>query len=77
MLGSLNVDLNDLKHAKEAAASYPRILAAIYNLEELQKVLEVYGFKSIFPLNLVLSAVISIIPVLFFPDIHSEAENRS
>ena len=29
MLGSLNVDLNDLKRAKEAAASYPRILAAI------------------------------------------------
>ena len=45
MLGSLNVDLNDLKRAKEAAASYPRILAAIYNLEELQKVLEVYGIQ--------------------------------
>ena len=45
MLGSLNVDLNDLKRAKEAAASYPRILAAIHNLEELHKVLEVYGIQ--------------------------------
>ena len=45
MLGSLNVDLNDLKRAKEAAASYPRILAAIHNLEELYKVLEVYGIQ--------------------------------
>ena len=44
MLGSLNVDLNDLKRAKEAA-SYPRILAAIHNLEELHKVLEVYGIQ--------------------------------
>ena len=40
MLGSLNVDLNDLKRA-----SYPRILAAIHNLEELHKVLEVYGIQ--------------------------------
>ena len=45
MLGSLNVDLNDLKRAKELAASYPRILAAIHNLEELHKVLEVYGIQ--------------------------------
>ena len=34
-----------MKRAKELAASYPRILAAIHNLEELYKVLEVYGIQ--------------------------------
>ena len=45
MLGSLNVAFDDLKRAKELAASYPRILAAIHNLEELHKVLEVYDIN--------------------------------
>ena len=45
MLGNLNVAFDDLKKAKELAASYPRILAAIHNLEELHKVLEVYDIN--------------------------------
>ena len=77
MLGSLNIDLNDLKRAKELAASYPRILAAIHNLKNFIKYLKSMESTSIFPLSLVLSAAISIIPVLFFPDIRSEAVNRS
>lgn len=77
MLGSLNVDLNDLKRAKEAAASYPRILAAIYNLEELHKVLEVYGIQKYISFELGIISSYQYYTGIIFPVIHSEAENRS
>ena len=43
MLGNLNMKADDLKKAKEFAVSYPKIERALENLEELSKVLEVYG----------------------------------
>lgn len=42
MLGNLYTGPDELKAARACAASYPRILKAIENLEELHKVLEVY-----------------------------------
>ena len=45
MLGSLNVDRNDLKRAKEISKDYPGVVDAIHNLEELQSLLEVYGIE--------------------------------
>lgn len=52
MLGDLNIDLNDLKKAKELSASYPRIMAAIHNLEELHQVLDVYGINKYISIEL-------------------------
>lgn len=52
MLGNLNIDLNDLKKAKELSASYPRIMAAIHNLEELHQVLDVYGINKYISIEL-------------------------
>ena len=45
MLGNPNVRKDDLRKAGELAASYPRILAAVRNLIELQKILEIYGLN--------------------------------
>ena len=45
MLGNPNVGKEDLQKAGELAASYPRILAAVRNLIELQKILEIYGLN--------------------------------
>lgn len=45
MLGNPNVKKEDLQKAGELAASYPRILAAVRNLIELQKILEIYGLN--------------------------------
>ncbi len=45
MLGNPNVKKDDLRKAGELAASYPRILAAVRNLIELQKILEIYGLN--------------------------------
>ena len=45
MLGNPNVKKDDLQKAGELAASYPRILAAVRNLIELQKILEIYGLN--------------------------------
>ena len=45
MLGNPNVRKDDLQKAGELAASYPRILAAVRNLIELQKILEIYGLN--------------------------------
>ena len=45
MLGNPNVGKDDLQKAGELAASYPRILAAVRNLIELQKILEIYGLN--------------------------------
>lgn len=45
MLGSLNVDRNDLKRAKEISKEYPGVVDAIHNLEELRSLLEVYGIE--------------------------------
>lgn len=42
MLGKLYSDSDDLKETKACAASYPRILAAIERLEELDAILEAY-----------------------------------
>lgn len=45
MLGNPNVRKDDLRKAGELAAAYPRILAAVRNLIELQKILEIYGLN--------------------------------
>ncbi len=45
MLGNLYTDPDDLQKAQQLSAAYPRILAAIRNLEDLHKVLEVYGIQ--------------------------------
>ena len=45
MLGNPNVRKDDLRKAGELAASYPRILAAVRNLIELQEILEIYGLN--------------------------------
>lgn len=45
MLGILFEGVNDLKKVKEAAKDYPKILNAVLHLEELHKVLEVYGVE--------------------------------
>ena len=42
MLGNLYTGSDELSAARECAASYPRILKAIGDLEELHKILEVY-----------------------------------
>lgn len=42
MLGRFYNGSDELEEAKKCAASYPRILAAIHNLEELHKILEIY-----------------------------------
>lgn len=43
MLGSLCTGSDELKETKRYAKAYPRICTAIENLEELHKILEVYG----------------------------------
>ena len=45
MLGNPNVRKDDLRKAGELAAAYPRILAAVRNLIELQKIIEIYGLN--------------------------------
>ena len=45
MLGNPNVGKDDLQKAGELAAAYPRILAAVRNLIELQKIIEIYGLN--------------------------------
>ncbi len=45
MLGVLDANEDELSAAKRYAAAYPRILRAIGGLEELQKILEVYGIS--------------------------------
>ena len=45
MLGNPNVKKEDLQKAGELAAAYPRILAAVRNLIELQKIIEIYGLN--------------------------------
>ena len=45
MLGNPNVGKDDLQKAGERAAAYPRILAAVRNLIELQKIIEIYGLN--------------------------------
>lgn len=45
MLGNPNVRKDDLQKAGELAAAYPRILAAVRNLIELQKIIEIYGLN--------------------------------
>lgn len=45
MLGALYAGTDELKAAKDCARSYPRVLKAIEHLEELHKVLEVYGIS--------------------------------
>lgn len=45
MLGNLYNGSDELMEAKKCASAYPRILKAIDNLEELHKILEVYGIS--------------------------------
>ena len=45
MLGNFYTGSDELGEAKAYAASYPRILAAIERLEDLHKILEVYGIS--------------------------------
>lgn len=45
MLGNFYTGSDEFGEAKEYASSYPRILAAISRLEELHKILEVYGIS--------------------------------
>lgn len=43
MLGNPDVSAEEIRHAKELAASYPEILSALENLEGICQVLDVYG----------------------------------
>lgn len=45
MLGALYTGSDEMSAAKQCASAYPRILAAIESLEELYKILEVYGIS--------------------------------
>lgn len=52
MLGTFYADADGLEEAKKSAASYPRILKAIERLEDLHKILEVYGISRYVTLEL-------------------------